>query len=227
MKTIIFTLSLFCLITTLTGQENESGGYIEFSEQKVGEAETFTSGGGVHGIFVSLNTKYGQIAKDNALFFGGRISYVANNKMEIGLGGHGFYSDYNLASIDEEKIITGGYGGLHLEPIFFGLRKIHLSVPIFLGAGGIGIVDKNDIDFDQNDEDWDPYFIIEPGVNVVFKISNYLQLEAGIQYRISNEVTLIDYPQIPDMNGLSLGIGIKMGVFNIGRKKMVQTKVTP
>lgn len=224
MRVVYLAISLFMSLG-LSAQDQNTGEYIEFSEKKVGQAETFTSGGGSHGIYMGIYSKYGVIADDNALFLGGRIAYVADNKIEIGIGGMGFYSDHELSNLASDKILTGGYGGLHIEPILFGKQKIHLSIPILLGAGAIGLLDNDHLGPNDFPDEWDPYFIMEPGLNVVFKISNFIQLEAGVQYRFSNDVSLGNYQTIKDMNGFSAGVGIKMGVFNLGHKRMVQSEV--
>lgn len=221
-KSIIF---LLFISMGLYGQNSQEG-YIEFSEKKVDQAETFTSGTGTHGVYLGLQPKFGKIGKENALFFNGRLGYVANNKLEIGITGSGFYSDHNLSNLNKNKVLTGAYGGIHFEPIFFGKQKVHLSLPVMIGGGVIGFLDRDGLDVGPKDEEWDPLFLIEPGVNVVFKISNIIQLETGISYRVSSEISLGDQLELDDLNGWSMGIGLKMGVFNLGSRQMEKTNVT-
>ena len=64
----------------------------------------------------------------------------------------------------------------------------------------------------------------EPGVSALFNISRYLQIEAGVKYRFSSRINLPPTRTV-NINGFSAGIGIKVGVFNMGRnryKKNVQ-----
>ncbi|WP_236974068.1 hypothetical protein [Membranihabitans maritimus] len=218
---------IFLLLVTvgLYGQ-NDQEGYIEFSEKKVDAAETFSSGSGTHGVYLGIQPKFGKIGDDNALFFTGRLGYVTNNKLEIGISGSGFYSDHNLSNLNRRKVLTGAYGGLHFEPIFFGKQKVHMSVPVMIGGGAIGFLDRDDFDIDPYDDEWDPFFLVEPGVNVVFKISNIIQLETGITYRMTSDVLLGNQLNLENVNGLSFGVGLKMGVFNLGSRKMVKTNVS-
>jgi hypothetical protein len=66
-------------------------------------------------------------------------------------------------------------------------------------------------------DDWDPFFVFEPGISAQYNISDYLQFEIGIRYRFTSQVNL--YPgSIENVNGFSGGIGLKMGVFNLGKK---------
>lgn len=222
MKVIIILL-LFVTMG-LYAQDNQEG-YIEFTEKKVAPAKTFSSGSGTHGVYLGLQPKFGKIGNKNALFFTGRLGYVANNKLEIGISGSGFYSDHNLSNLMKKKVLTGAYGGLHFEPIFFGKQKVHLSLPLMIGGGAIGFLDRDDFDVDPEDDEWAPFFLVEPGVNVVFKISNIMQLETGITYRMTSDVLLGGQLDLQTVNGLSFGIGLKMGVFDLGSKKMVKTEV--
>ncbi|GAA4272670.1 hypothetical protein U6A24_07945 [Aquimarina gracilis] len=60
--------------------------------------------------------------------------------------------------------------------------------------------------------------MVEPGINVLFNISRYAQIEAGIKYRFSSKIELVDSP-IDRINGFTSEIGIKLGIFNMGRNR--------
>ena len=73
-----------------------------------------------------------------------------------------------------------------------------------------------DVDFD--DDDVDAVFVLEPGVSALFNISRFVQIEAGVKYRFSSEIELTDSP-IDRINGFTSEIGIKLGIFNMGRNR--------
>lgn len=192
----------------------ESDDFIEFNDRK----------NVVHGVYLGITTHYGEIKDKETYFAGLKVAYVANQQFEVGLAGVFFYSQQDLVglSFSANDDLIGAYGGLHLEPIFFSKSRVNLSFPILIGAGGVAYVDGDrNFDNDRFDNDVqvsDALFILEPGVNVLFNISRYLQLEAGVRYRFSGRFDLSPGP-LTRINGFSAGLGIKVGVFNLGRNR--------
>ncbi len=211
LKTLLSICLIFCYFFGIS-QENKTD-YIEFNDRK----------NVVHGIYLGITTHYGEINNKDTYFAGVKVAYVANQQFEVGLAGTIFYSEQdfykNTFSVDED--LFGGYGGQDLEPILFSKSKINLSFPMLIGVGAIGYIGDdfdNDPRFDDDFDDVDAIFVFEPGVNFLFNISRYLQLEAGAKYRFSNKFN-IDNSDISRLNGFSAGIGIKVGVFNMGRNR--------
>ena len=178
----------------------------------------------VHGVYLGLSTNFGQIKDKDAFSSGIKVAYVANQQFEVGFSGVFFYSEQNLTNNASgiERDIIGGYAGLHLEPIFFSKSRVNLSFPVMMGGGVLAYIDDN---YDQSNQDLeaeldesDPIFVIEPGVNMLFNLSRYVQIEAGIKYRFSSTVELVP-SSIKRINGFSAGFGIKVGVFNMGRNR--------
>ncbi|MCK0192082.1 hypothetical protein [Arenibacter sp. F20364] len=211
---VLLPLLLGFIIPTLA--QDTSGDYMEFNDRK----------NVVHGVYLGLTTHYGEIDDKDSYFTSFKVAYVANQQFEIGFIGTFFYSDQNIyrgiSSYDEDLI--GGYGGLHLEPIFFSKNLVSLSFPVLIGAGGMGYIDDNyshnDFDEDEFEDNAQAFFIVEPGINALFNISRYLQLEAGVKYRISNKVNdSKNFDPVKRINGFSAGIGVKVGIFNMGRNR--------
>ena len=211
---ILLPLLLGFILPTLA--QDTSGDYVEFNDRK----------NVVHGVYLGLTTHYGEIDDKDTYFTGFKVAYVANQQFEIGFIGTFFYSDQNIyrgiSAYDEDLI--GGYGGLHLEPIFFSKNLVSLSFPVLIGAGGMGYIDdnysNNDFDEDEFEDNAQAFFIVEPGINALFNISRYLQLEAGVKYRISNKVNdSNNFDPVKRINGFSAGIGAKVGIFNMGRNR--------
>ncbi len=201
-------------------ETNDQEDYVEFNDRK----------NVVHGVYLGITTAYGEIDGQDTYQGGIKLAYVANQQFEVGFAGNFFYSDQDRfnPSLARNEDLIGAYMGLHLEPILFSKRKVNLSFPVLIAAGGIGAIgdDFNDDDFEEelDEDDIDAVFVLEPGVSALFNISRYLQLEAGIKYRFSSTFDIATTP-VNRINGFSAGIGVKVGVFNLGRnryKKNVQ-----
>ena len=178
-KFVCLYLSLCLVSSFINAQESED--YIEFNDRK----------NTVHGVYLGLGFHFGEIDNIDTYATSFKVAYVANQEFEIGFVGVGFFSDVNLPgpSINNRDIL-GAYGGLHLEPILFSKSKVNLSFPLLSGGGGIDLVEENfarDYDF-ENGERWKAIFVIEPGINILYNISRYIQLEAGIKHRFSSKV---------------------------------------
>jgi len=196
---------------------SEQEEYMEFNDRK----------NVVHGVYLGLTTGFGEVDGNDAYMGGLKVAYVANQQFEVGFVGNFIYSDQDIfnTALSQREDLIGAYGGLHLEPILFSKSRVNLSFPLLIGAGGIGYINDNfnnqfyEDDFDE--DDFDPFFVAEPGVNLLFNVSRYLQLEAGVKYRFTSKVELRP-DGIDNVNGFSAGIGIKVGVFNMGRNRYKQ-----
>ncbi|WP_298485753.1 hypothetical protein [uncultured Maribacter sp.] len=210
---IIMLLALlgFCLVS----YAQDNGDYIEFNDRK----------NVVHGVYLGVSMHLGEMDNKDTFLPSFKVAYVANRKVEVGFVATFFYSQQNyfneIEGINED--IIGAYGGLHIEPILFSKSTVNLSFPLLIGGGGLGVFDS-DFDFENNDleddelRESDGFFVIEPGVNLLFNVSRYLQLEAGVKYRISSK-TRLEPATLDRINGFSAGVGIKVGVFNMGRNR--------
>ncbi|WP_139063714.1 hypothetical protein [Flagellimonas eckloniae] len=211
MKQNKFLLPILLLSFISWAQTEEDDNYIEFNDRS----------NVVHGVYFGLGTYLGEIDGESTYNGVFKVAYVANRQFEVGFAAVGFYSQQDLRIDTFETLdFAGGYAGLHVEPILFGRSKVNLSFPILVGAGAVVYVEDNnrdiDIDFDRND--WDEVFVVEPGINVLYNISRYVQLEIGARYRFSSKIDLAPN-RIKNINGFSAGFGIKVGIFNMGRNR--------
>ncbi|MFI1744019.1 hypothetical protein [Thalassobellus sediminis] len=210
---LIFLIILTFYFSNLQAQEQgkSDSDYIEFNDRK----------NTVHGVYVGLGMYSGKIHGADTYLADFKIAYVANQQFEVGFVGVGFYSDLNKRGLDfNNRDLVGAYGGLHLEPILFGKSLLSVSFPVLIGGGGIVLLDENDIeDVEIEDDEWQAVFVVEPGINVLFNLSRYVQLEAGVKYRFSSKIDLNPDYDFNNINGFSAGVGIKIGVFNMGRNR--------
>ena len=209
----LLLLAFIGTINMLYAQETEPD-YIEFNDRN----------NAVHGVYLGLAFYYGTIDKADTYAQSFKAAYVANRQFEIGFVGTGFYTDLNQFGTDNlNRDLVGFYGGMHLEPIFFSKSKFNLSVPLLIGGGAVGLLTEDVFDdVIIDDEDWKGVFVFEPGINLLYNINRYIQLEAGVKYRMSIKLSLRPEYNISDINGFSAGIGVKIGVFNMGRNRYKQ-----
>ncbi|MDY8138305.1 hypothetical protein [Aquimarina sp. 2201CG5-10] len=215
MKKLNKPLILFMFLSTLClqAQESENTDYIEFNDRK----------NIVHGVYLGFNTAYGKIDGKDTGIFGLKVAYVANRKFEAGFSVKGLYSQQNLTrnTISNNEDLISAYGGIHIEPILFSKSKINLSFPLLVGFGGVGYIDGDrefDEDIDSDNRKWDAIFVAEPGISILYNLSRFVQLEGGVKYRLSSRFDI--YPDgINRINGFSAGLGIKIGVFNLGKNR--------
>ncbi|MBU3822211.1 hypothetical protein KO566_09080 [Flavobacteriaceae bacterium XHP0103] len=210
---IYFFLAFFCCTYLVNAQESDD--YIEFNDRK----------NTVHGVYLGLGTYYGKIDKADTYAMTFQIAYVANQQFEVGFVGVGFYSDLNRQGLNfNDRDLFGGYGGLHLQPILFSKSKLNLSFPLLIGGGAVGLIDR-DFENTIEDDDWQPVFVFEPGVSLLFNISRYIQLEAAVKHRFSSRINFKPEYGLSNINGFSAGLGIKVGVFNMGRNRYKQKTI--
>lgn len=216
MKPLQISLLLYFFLSALYSHaQEETGDYLEFNDRK----------NVVHGVYLGLSTRLGEIDGNNTYVGELKVAYVANQQFEVGFAGNFLYSEQDIYNDQRGRFedIIVAYGGLHLEPIFFSKKLVNLSFPLLIGAGGVGYVENNfrDPDYIEEDltgDDINAVFVAEPGVSALFNISRYLQLEAGVKYRFSSRINLPPTRTV-NINGFSAGIGIKVGIFNMGRNR--------
>ncbi len=214
MKQSKFVIFLAVIVVGFFGTAQEDEQYVTFNDRN----------NVVHGVYLGLTSRFGEVNNAETFTGGLKIAYVANQQFEVGFEGNFFYSDQNYFNTlnSQQEDLIGGYGGLHLEPIFFSKSRVNLSFPLLIGGGAIGQIgdDFKEEDFEEEltEEDFDGMFVLEPGVSALFNISRYVQLEVGVKYRFTSKFNLPNSP-INRLNGFTAGLGIKLGVFNMGRNR--------
>ncbi len=193
MKKSIFliTIALGLACFTATAQENKD---YESNEIRTLAGNKNCS----NGFYAGLTFGYSPIENMDAYLSGARLAWVFNHSFAFGIAGNAFVNDLDMYHDlpEGEYYLTGGYGGFFFEPIFFGKSPIHFSVPIILGAGGIYAwneyyyIDPWDTRHYNYNDDWDAFFVVEPGLQIDFNVVRFMQLSLGASYRFTDDIEM-------------------------------------
>lgn len=179
--------------------------------------------------------KFGKVNNQFSLLLGGKGGWVINNKFVIGGGGYGMPSnntfDYteNLEDIDGNLVVDStrkldlgmGYGGIFFEYVLNPKKALHLTFPLFIGAGGaqIGIRSEQETNI-TSQQDYSTYeyiessgfFVLEPGVNIELNMTKYFRLDFGASYRFISG-TQLQRLSSNNLSDFSFNLGLKFGKF--------------
>jgi len=186
-------------------------------EKKNYEMQTLLGKNISHGGYLGISMGYSLIDHKNAFTTGGRVGWVINHRLVMGLAGTGFVNDiyYSETETSNEKVLSGGYGGLLLEPVIGSRLPIHVSFPIILGAGGISY-NKTYYDgaepWESYAYDEDAFAVVEPGVEIELNMLKCFRIAAGVSYRYTSEIRLIN-TRTDVLNGLAGSLTLKFGKF--------------
>jgi hypothetical protein len=215
MRAIIIFLMSFFLINFISAQENKD---LVYDEEQNDIQTLFGNHSTVHGGYGAITVAYSEIDNLNAASIGARGAWIIGHWFAVGIGGTGFINDINYNSAEDQYTnITGGYGGLLLEPIILPWFPLHLSLPVLLGAGGIANVTSEGTGENYEPpsyiEDATSFFIVEPGAEVELNLIRHFRLALGVTYRFTNEITLHNLPGNYPLNGWTGSVALKFGKF--------------
>jgi hypothetical protein len=184
--------------------------------QKTASGKSIESSG--YGV---LSTQFSKFNGQNAIFAGAYGGWMINHKLMIGIGGYGLATQHSGYGLNEHTQMKNnwkmGYAGLMGEYTFFENRDLHFSVNALVGGGivkngnGRGTIPENGSD-ELQDIDAACFFVVQPGVNVEYSITNWFQVGAGVGYRY---IRGSNQPGISDakMSAPTANLSFKFGVF--------------
>lgn len=184
------------------------------------EIKTVFSNQKSNGAYGAVTLGYSQINGQDALIAGARGAFIVDRSFAIGLGGYGFVNNLDYQTYVNnnpmEYYLTGGYGGLFLEPILGGNQPIHFSFPILFGLGGVALIEDYGFDYwdhhQINVPDHDVFFVIEPAVELEFNLTRFFRAAVLASYRHTSNIDLFETdPEV--LRGFNFGLTFKFGVF--------------
>jgi len=213
-------------MATLVGTAFSQNDSLKHSRQG-SEIQTLFDSDGItsHGAYLGANLYYTQIAGRNAFIGGIRTAWVVDHMFEVGLDVNAFVSEPRPdASLNNSYYLySGAYGGLLFAANIFPQKAINLSVPVSIGAGGVGYMGNYYYfaeNYDYYPESYYAYFYVQPGLELQFNMTRFFRLAVHASYRYTSNIYL-EYSggagQIIGnnnlMNGFNAGVSLKIGKF--------------
>jgi hypothetical protein len=212
-RTVIITSFLILATAAVFSQD------AEFQYYKSKEIKTLLGRNKAGGGYGSFTTGYSSIDGYHAVLFGGRFSWIASHSIGIGIGATGFINEfhYEPAPVDKDVFLTGGYGGLYIEPILFPRSPVHVSFPVLLGGGGISFISKDAAFNDNLIEDSKAFLLIEPSAELELNLTKFFRLAFGASYRFPTQFD-VGLPgtytiDVESLKTLSYTVTFKFGKF--------------
>ena len=172
-----------------------------------------------NGGYGAFTVAYSKIDGSDAIVSGIRGGFIFHHALTIGAGGYGFINNINsYGSSDNPGLsLSGGYGGLLIEPIVWGKNPVHLSFPVLIGGGGVALVNLNDWEnmghhYPYDEVDYDTYFVIEPSAEVELNLARWFRLAAAVSYRYTSAIQIINTDENV-LRGFNYGVTFKFGKF--------------
>lgn len=225
MKKSLIIILLSLMMVPVFAQEEQKIKKVQNEQEDTPIRTLFNSGnkkvshGGYGALIFGVDIK----GPETILSYGIKSGWMINHHVTIGIEGKGFASvdKYTFNDVIGEYNISGGYGGLLVEPVIAPFAPVHVSFPIVIGAGGICYVDNDsfddDGDFDHDDYDTDIYdqaafFVFEPGVELEINLLKFMRLGVGVSYRYTSDIKMA-HTDKDLMRGFSGNIALKFGKF--------------
>jgi opacity protein-like surface antigen len=185
-KTVILSTLLILLFSTSFSQVQDSTKKETQVKTRNDEFQTLFGHNRSQGAYGAFSVGYTEIDNKQAVTFGGRFEWIVSHSMGFGFGGTGFINEYHWDdNLQRDVFLTGGYGGLYVEPIFLPKFPVHLSFPVLLGVGGISYITKETNDYENMIEDSEVFLIAEPAAELEFNFTRNFRFALGASYRFT------------------------------------------
>jgi hypothetical protein len=209
---LLFGASLFFIGTTQAQKDTEPQEY-----------QTLFGNDISHGGYGGLSMGYTKIGENNAFYGGFKGAWIVGHGIGIGIAGNGIVTELatDLIPNQEYNYISAGYGGLLIEPILFGLKPVHLSMPIIIGTGAVVFDYGNYDQMGYNEVAWRQFFVVEPALEVEMNVTRFFRLAVGGSYRFTSDTdmqvtvsnTSYNVLEANDLNNFNVYVSFKFGKF--------------
>ncbi len=221
MKQLCILIILLFVANLSSAQEDEKNkkddDYVDIGTKPRRDMETFSKDSYKNGIFLAATADYGRIEKANTYYPGGKLAYIINGIVELGVKVNGLHSqvENDIFKYDSADL-NGGYGGLHIGLVLKPYKKVHVTFPVMIGWGDVAY-SSEELKTQQPGQfpfvySSDNFIAGQLGSNAVFNISKNFQIEGGLKYTLSEKIEL-ERVESFTLNGLSGGIGLRFGIF--------------
>jgi hypothetical protein len=180
------------------------------------------------GYFISPEAAYTQFDTKNVFLGGLSFGVILDHFFSVGLAGYGIVNSGNLwydftepqpLDAPTGAYLYGGYGGVKFEFRILPSSPIHVNFPILIGGGGLvyNTWTYHNSNYDYNNYngttiDSDAFFMVEPGAMVELNLVKFLRLDAGVSYRYTPDLDLIQTSS-GLINNFNANLSLKFGKF--------------
>lgn len=213
-RTIIISLLAF-LVSTMAYTQEE--GELQYYKEK--EIKTLLGKERHRGKYGAISMGISGVDGRTTLLFGQKVTWLPVNMLGIGMGLNEFISEYRHDDVSGRDIyLTGGFGGMYIEPIILPRMPVHASFPVLLGFGGLSQLYGDD-DFMVTDmfREFQTFLVIEPGAEIELNLTKSFRLAAGITYRFTTPFEIRSpgsyTTDIESLRSLSFKLMFKFGRF--------------
>jgi len=180
----------------------------------VAQEKTLFDGSIESGGFGGPALKVTRINDQVGLMAGGGGAWVVNHGLILGGAGYGLANDLNTKGFGPDTSrIDVGYGGGIIGYQIASDELVHVGLQTLIGAGGVDYRRRYDNDLNRNSfENYDGFFVVEPGVTGELNISKNVRLNVEASWRFINGVEL---PGVTDagLSGPSATVMLRFGSF--------------
>lgn len=182
-----------------------------------------------HGGWGALTSHHTRLLEKDALLVGARGGWLINHRVTIGFAGHGLVTPVGNVAYDAHVQAQGevlrsksslqmGYGGLFIEPVIAYRSPLHVSLPLIVGAGGVGygytsrLPEGADPQSGYRTSDAQAFFVVEPGIELELNVIPLVRVGIGASYRYTSDVDLPETAK-DALHGINAGLTVKVGCF--------------
>ena len=162
-----------------------------------------------YGGFVGLDTRFGDLASEFAVFSGAEAAVLLKRRVYIGLRGGGLSTDNSRIPATGSSAggtLAMGYGGFLVGYVFLTRSLADFSVDVLLGGGGVGTTASD------SDRDWDAIFVFEPSATVDLKLAPVARIGVGAAYRFVGDATVVGMSD-SNFRGVTGLVRVRVGKF--------------
>lgn len=155
----------------------------------------------------AVQLRHSQVNGMGNVLIGGYGGWLLSERLMIGAGGFGTLRDIDVQAENNGGAYEMGYSGFVAEYNLPLGQRWQLVGSALIGGGRLEteVEDGRSLRSDL--------FVAEPQVQLTYALSPWIQAVAGLQYRIISSDELPDTISNNDLSSLSLGIGLRVGIF--------------
>jgi len=192
--------------------------YVDTHDPKKEEVKSLLGKGNDLNGFGGVDIKVSEFIDQRGMVTGAYGGVLINRKYILGVAGYGITTGVEFEGTVGQEVkplnLYGGYAGILVGGMIGSKEVIHLTFPVFFGAGSIQVSDKDFFPNSPNDAEFvienSAFMVIEPAAQLEFNITAYFRFAAGMSYRY---VTGIDLENLKDsdLSGSSIMISFRFG----------------